>query len=215
MAEKTEWPSEQKISDLRKEGRIYISATSIRMSALASLCFLLMVWFKWFYEKVFQLYGMIPSSDAKVALMLAGEAIVLMMVGSLIIAAICFVVGLLQTGIFIQLNSISPRADRLWFGIGALSRPTGKFSSLFITPIIAILFTLLFIRIFLPELLKLLITGIHNIAPSFSLLGQLFLWFVACVSIVVMILSWLVVRYRFMLQHRMTRAEVESEARQK
>ncbi len=216
MAERNEWPSEQKIADLRREGELYLSLTTIRMIGLAAVSLFIIVWGKGFFSELTQYFSKLTTTDIRVVEEFGSRIMAQILLGVVGVAMLCFVVGVLQTKLFFRLNTISPQPNRLWLHKARHSQGVGyKVAVILLSLPLLGLASIFLIRVFWPELFKLLPTGIHGLAPSLAVLAELFFGVLASFAIVFAFISWLAARYRFMLRHRMTRAEIENEARQR
>jgi flagellar biosynthesis protein FlhB len=215
--ERTEWPTRARLDELREQGLAAYSATSVRsLAALAVLLGLILAAPKG--QVVIldykQLLG--ASKDASLETMLSPlSQIAPLFFAPLIGAAVAAcLAGLVQTRFMFHLASLSFNLSKLdCFGLYSFRAGASRLIKAVLIAVIFLGAALFWLWYLCPLTLNLL-----NIkAGQLNAFSQGFFRAVLAAALptlaLVAVLSWLVNWIAFMLRHRMTRQEVESEAR--
>ncbi|MBX7145124.1 MAG: EscU/YscU/HrcU family type III secretion system export apparatus switch protein [Oligoflexia bacterium] len=207
--ERTEWPSEQRLNDLREQGQVALSLRLVRVSAFVAFFGTLallrqdlqMLVLKWWSSQLDLTIGVSQFGQYFLRVLVAPVA------AALVAATL---VGFLQTRFLFRFGLLGFDANRLSWDL-SLTRAAGAicvgvFGTL---AVMAALF--LAARLELSHFLTLLKSNISGIAPlaleyasRFGLGAALLLFVIACLDV-------LVQRRVFQLRHRMTRDELAQE----
>jgi len=212
-------PTEERLATLRAEGNVPVSSMSVRAISIA----LFLVSLIWLAAVVSEFTDHFLKSLNQPLFSIGIEKKFQFLFWKLCLALAfgsggAMLVGFLQTSFMLRLGNSMPRFDRLGLGskgdLKSESRSI-KLAALVLLPIGGLIAAAAVLFLFTGEAFK-----IFN-ADSLSLLKYLSLLFkqLALVSICGLgfftVVSWLVVRYRFMLKHRMSKQEIEEEAKHK
>lgn len=200
MTKKTEWPTAQKLNDLRSQGIVPISDASLRYSLLGVLFFLVGI-----FGGVFAAdFKKMMTSEYSLESFIHGLTLILALSLTAVICVIA--IGLFQTKFLIRLGRGSSSQE----GLG------NRFFSavlVLIHLILIILSVFLVVRFVWPIFINLFVLGLDPTSLGVERIFYAVCFGVAALSLVMALSVWLRDWYRFMLRNRMSKAEINAEGR--
>ena len=219
--DKSEWPSETKLARLRSEGLVpfsrFSSACFVGLLVVASI-FLVRSKSSEFISAYLGLISSdlnsLSSSGAEVAL-LSDLVFGGLVAFALALLVLPMVLGLFQTKFFFRPANLSFDLRRMLPRIGTFGAGVGRVGLKLTLPFLLLIVPIALALIAIPRLFLLLNRDLNTFLSWLGENGSSFAPFLSGFLAVAAALGWIVSRYKFMLKHRMTRAEVEAEARER
>jgi flagellar biosynthesis protein FlhB len=214
--EKTEFPTPEKLEELRQRGITPVSHQSLRLFVVAGVMIFVGIFGPRMLTIIAQtLTDLSLTSGASPELSSVWKFSVFLLLALFLPVALTIIVGLFQSRFtlkFSYTHGSKPANLTALESLGRRIRAAFFFS--IACPLIGILFALGAAYLIWPEILKLYVLNTASVGPAIKKLHYLIFIgggvLAACIAITV----WLVGRYRFMLVHRMTRAEVNNKEKE-
>lgn len=212
MAEKTEWPSEKLLADLRDRGLVPLSPFACRCGA--TLGFLLSFWaMRSRLEHSLDPIATAFRSGSLAPLAEALRGIALVVGVPLLVASLSgVVVGLLQTKFLFSMNLLSVKTQRLGRWGAAFHAFFSSAAYGLVGIVLCAACGLLALRLGWTGLLYVLNNDKLYLTRWVPSGIQLALAPLAAVLAIGAVLAWFIARLRFMLRHRVSREELERDS---
>ncbi|MBX7137407.1 MAG: EscU/YscU/HrcU family type III secretion system export apparatus switch protein [Oligoflexia bacterium] len=217
MSERTEWPTAAKLGELRERGLVPVSRLALWSGALIGCVIAVFVLGStWNFPQRWLEIGAATQADSPnlMAELAAhqGEIVKLLCLPALGAALLVILAGVVQTRFLFRPATLAPQGERLWNPAAAsFARPIAR-------PLSAVLWLVLgiFCGFLLFSSQSALLLGLLNqsVAPGIARLTDMlksYALIAAAAALAGAILGWIAARLIFMLRHRMTRREVQSE----
>jgi flagellar biosynthesis protein FlhB len=211
--ERSESPTPEKLEELRQKGITPVSHLSIRLLIVAGV----LVFLGFFGPGISTLIGdsftkFSVDSEAVLGGEFLDKVAALFALILVLPVALAIVVGLLQTRFSLKFSFIDKSQIANVTLLESFGRRIQKALVLALFgPLIGLVTTIGVAYLIWPEILKLYVLDTASIAPAIKKLHHLIFFGGGVLAILISITVWLVARYRFMVVHRMTRAEVNNK----
>ncbi len=217
--DKTEFPTEDRISQLRNEGIVAISLLTIRLIGVLIYFITLYLVLKSFWPS-FQEYLMTnslenfqPNSNSIHEYIWPITGVVCIPILALI--GTSFLIGMIQTKFLFRWANVEISFSRFFSNSRSMFyMPFNILKSIFVVlaiSIFALFISWFFVKEILRDFLSILNYDREGLLPGIFKIFNANLPFLALTLMIIAIFSWLFVRYKFRLLYRMTRKEIEEE----
>lgn len=216
MPEK-EWPSSEKLQELRRSGTVHVNRVTTSALTIASLLLAIYLILPEFQEYFSSSYNTIlrshesaeVSSELTLVLTRLGTWLVIL---SAVTFAATFLFSLLQSRFYSSLAQLSFRFSRLWAGTdkqdSIIVRIIKIFLSEFALICIGAAFSFLAVVFFMPYSQSILANSALDLVSQNKAIFLKLLQILILLNLILGFSFWLVSRYMFMLKHRVHKEEV-------